>query len=139
MEFKSLKNIETSFKQIRFFGMVFLVVCTAITGIPYGRPTVLQKRSGKRYMYLTGASRSCWLCPKTFRRIVRWKPASMCGDFTNCSLHSPPTRLPSNPISTAPFSWWIRVPISIIRIWRKKGTITGLFRGTLIRLFRSIA
>lgn len=32
MEFKSLKNIETSFKQIRLFGIVFLVVCTAITG-----------------------------------------------------------------------------------------------------------
>ena len=32
MEFKSLKNIETSFKQIRFFGIVFLVVCAAVVG-----------------------------------------------------------------------------------------------------------
>jgi conjugative transposon TraK protein len=32
MEFKSLKNIETSFRQIRFFGIVFLVACAAITG-----------------------------------------------------------------------------------------------------------
>ena len=32
MEFKSLKNIETRFKQIRLFGMVFLVLCAAITG-----------------------------------------------------------------------------------------------------------
>ena len=32
MEFKSLKNIETSFKQIRLFGIVFLVVCAGITG-----------------------------------------------------------------------------------------------------------
>ena len=32
MEFKSLKNIESSFKQIRIFGIVFLVVCLAITG-----------------------------------------------------------------------------------------------------------
>jgi conjugative transposon TraK protein len=32
MEFKSLKNIETSFKQIRFFGIVFLVLCASITG-----------------------------------------------------------------------------------------------------------
>lgn len=32
MEFKSLKNIETSFKQIRFFGIIFLVACAAITG-----------------------------------------------------------------------------------------------------------
>jgi conjugative transposon TraK protein len=32
MEFKSLKNIETSFKQIRFFGIVFIVLCALITG-----------------------------------------------------------------------------------------------------------
>lgn len=32
MEFKSLKNIESSFKQIRVFGIVFLVVCTTIVG-----------------------------------------------------------------------------------------------------------
>lgn len=32
MEFKSLKNIETSFRQIRFFGIVFICLCVAITG-----------------------------------------------------------------------------------------------------------
>lgn len=32
MEFKSLKNIESSFRQIRFFGIVFVVMCTLITG-----------------------------------------------------------------------------------------------------------
>jgi len=32
MEFKSLKNIETSFKQIRFFGIVFICLCAAIVG-----------------------------------------------------------------------------------------------------------
>jgi conjugative transposon TraK protein len=32
MEFKSLKNIETSFRQIRFFGIVFVFLCAGITG-----------------------------------------------------------------------------------------------------------
>ena len=32
MEFKSLKNIETSFRQIRLFGIVFVCMCAAITG-----------------------------------------------------------------------------------------------------------
>ena len=31
MEFKSLKNIESSFRQIRLFGIVFLALCTVIT------------------------------------------------------------------------------------------------------------
>lgn len=30
MEFKSLKNIESSFKQIRLFGMVFLCLCAVV-------------------------------------------------------------------------------------------------------------
>lgn len=30
MEFKSLKNIETSFRQIRLFGMVFVAVCAVV-------------------------------------------------------------------------------------------------------------
>lgn len=32
MEFKSLKNIESSFKQLRIFGIVFLCLCAAIAG-----------------------------------------------------------------------------------------------------------
>ncbi|NDV95302.1 conjugative transposon protein TraK [Dysgonomonas sp. 521] len=32
MEFKSLKNIETSFKQLRIFSIVFLCMCTIVTG-----------------------------------------------------------------------------------------------------------
>lgn len=32
MEFKSLKNIETSFRQIRLFGIVFVLLCAAVTG-----------------------------------------------------------------------------------------------------------
>jgi conjugative transposon TraK protein len=32
MEFKSLKNIETSFRQIRFFGIVFVCLCAAVVG-----------------------------------------------------------------------------------------------------------
>lgn len=32
MEFKSLKNIESSFRQIRLFGIVFLVVCASVVG-----------------------------------------------------------------------------------------------------------
>ena len=32
MEFKSLKNIETSFKQIRLYAIVFGVVCVSVIG-----------------------------------------------------------------------------------------------------------
>ena len=32
MEFKSLKNIESSFRQIRLFGIVFVCLCAGIVG-----------------------------------------------------------------------------------------------------------
>ena len=33
MEFKSLKNIETGFRQIRFFGIAYLFVCASLVGL----------------------------------------------------------------------------------------------------------
>ena len=33
MEFRSLTNIETSFKQIRLYAAAFVVLCIVITGI----------------------------------------------------------------------------------------------------------
>lgn len=32
MEFKSLKNIETSFRHLRLFGIVYLCACTLLVG-----------------------------------------------------------------------------------------------------------
>lgn len=32
MEFKTLRNIENSFKQIRLYAIVFALLCTSITG-----------------------------------------------------------------------------------------------------------
>lgn len=32
MEFKSLKNIEIGFRQIRFFGIAYLFVCASLVG-----------------------------------------------------------------------------------------------------------
>lgn len=57
MEFKSLKNIETSFRQIRLFGIVFVVMCTLITGMPFGTPIRLPKRNGRRFTSWMAANR----------------------------------------------------------------------------------
>ena len=49
MEFKSLKNIETSFRQIRLFSMVFLALCAVVTCGACGVPTALRNGNGKRF------------------------------------------------------------------------------------------
>ena len=56
MEFKSLKNIETSFRHLRLLGIVHLGVCTLLVGYSVGRRTVLPKPSARRSMCWKGKS-----------------------------------------------------------------------------------
>lgn len=57
MEFKSLKNIETSFRQLRFFGIVFLCMCAAVTGYSiYEAYDFAEKQRQKIYVLDNGKS-----------------------------------------------------------------------------------
>jgi len=57
MEFKSLKNIETSFKQIRFFGIVFVILCAGITGFSvFSAMQFAEKQRQKIYVLDKGKS-----------------------------------------------------------------------------------
>lgn len=57
MEFKSLKNIESSFKMIRFFCMVFVVACAGITGYAVWNSYVFaEKQREKIYVLDEGKS-----------------------------------------------------------------------------------
>ncbi len=58
MEIKSLKNIESSFRQIRLFGIVFLSLCAVITvWSVWGLPPASRSGNGKRFTCWTTASR----------------------------------------------------------------------------------
>jgi len=57
MEFKSLKNIETSFRQIRFFGIVFILLCAGITGYSvFSAYSFAEKQRQKIYVLDKGKS-----------------------------------------------------------------------------------
>jgi len=57
MEFKSLKNIETRFRQIRFFGIVFIFLCAAITGYSvWNAYTFAEEQRQKIYVLDRGKS-----------------------------------------------------------------------------------
>ena len=55
MEFKSLKNIETSFRQIRLFGIVYTAACALVVAARWYAPSASPKRNGRRYTSSTGA------------------------------------------------------------------------------------
>ena len=74
MEFKSLKNIESSFRQIRLFGIVFLVVCLAITGYSVWSAYSFAEASRQKFTVLDGG-KSLILGPLAgfVRRTVLWR------------------------------------------------------------------
>jgi len=54
MEFKSLKNIETSFRQIRLFGIVFVCLCAGITGYSVWSAYSFAEKQRQRIYVLDG-------------------------------------------------------------------------------------
>ena len=70
MEFKSLKNIETSFKQIRLFGIVFVVMCTLITGYAVWNSYTFAEAQRQKIYVLDGGKSLCLRFRKTSRKTV---------------------------------------------------------------------
>lgn len=56
MEFKSLRNIETSFRQIRLFGIVFVVMCALVVSVALITVFNFAEKQREKYMSLTMAS-----------------------------------------------------------------------------------
>lgn len=57
MEFKSLKNIESSFRQIRMIAMVFLVLCVLVAGYSiWSSYSFAEKQREKIYVLDNGKS-----------------------------------------------------------------------------------
>ena len=54
MKFKSLKNIESSFRQIRLFGIVFVCVCTGIVGYALWKSYSFAEKQREKIYVLDG-------------------------------------------------------------------------------------
>jgi multidrug resistance efflux pump len=51
MEFKTLRNIENSFRQIRLYAIVFAVLCIGVVGYAVWRSYHFAKSNAKKSMY----------------------------------------------------------------------------------------
>ena len=123
MEFKALKNIETSFRQIRLFSIVFLCLCAAVTGYSvWSSYSFAEKQRQKIYVLDGGKSLMLALSQDLSQnRPVEAKEhaASM-----NFSLPCHPIRMPSRAIYSGLCSWWTKAPSATTRTYPRKGTIT---------------
>lgn len=99
MEFKSLKNIESSFRHLRLFGIVYLCVCTLLVGFSVWKAYSFAEAQREK-IYVLDEGKSLMLAfHKTWSRTARWKQGSMSDGSTNCSLRSRPTRMRLKAIS----------------------------------------
>ena len=62
MEFKSLTNIETSFKQIRLYAIIFAIVCIAVSSYAVYASYSFAKNQREK-VYVLGQGKSLMLDP----------------------------------------------------------------------------
>ena len=86
MEFKSLRNIESSFRQIRLFGIVFLSLCAVVTvWSVWNSYRFAEKQREKIYVLDNGKSADARACLRICRRTVQRRHGSMCAASTSFS------------------------------------------------------
>ena len=92
MEFKSLKNIETSFKHLRLFGIIYLCVCTLLVGFSVWKAYSFAEAQREK-IYVLDEGKSLMLAlSQAWNRTARWRQGNMSGGFMNCSLRCLPTK-----------------------------------------------
>ncbi len=128
MEFKSLKNIETSFRQIRFFALVFLCLCAGIT--IYSVWNAFSYAEAQRQkIYVLDQGKSLMLALS--QDMDQNRPVEARDHVTrfhDLFFTLSPDRKPLKPISHAPCFLPTEVLITIIRTCRKRDISTGLFQ-----------
>lgn len=125
MEFKSLTNIETSFRQIRLFALVFICLCALVTGFAvWNSYSFAEKQRQKIYVLDNGKSLMLALSQDMAQnRPVEAK--SHVKRFHELFLPSRQTRGLSKATSNARCSLPTRVRSTITRTWRKRDITTG--------------
>lgn len=125
MEFKSLTNIESSFKRIRLMLAVFACCCALVTGYAlWSSYRFAEKQREKIYVLDGGKSLMMALSqdlsqnrPAEAREHVR--------RFHELFFSLSPQKDASSTISTVPCNWQTRVPITTMWILPKEGITTA--------------
>ena len=124
MEFKSLNNIETSFRQIRLFALVFICLCALVTGFAvWNSYSFAEKQRQKIYVLDNGKS----LMLALSQDMAQNRPIEAKSHVKRFHelFFTRPTRTPSKAMSGVRCSSPTRAHTTITRTCRKKGITTG--------------
>ena len=130
MEFKSLKNIETSFKHLRLFGIIYLCVCTLLVGFSVWKAYSFAEAQREK-IYVLDEGKSLMLAlsqdleqnrPVEAREHVR--------RFHELFFTLSPDKSAIEVISNGRCSSATVLPMPIMWIWQSRDITTGSFRET---------
>ena len=130
MEFKSLKNIETSFRQLRLFGIAYLCVCTLLVGFSVWKAYSFAEAQREK-IYVLDEGKSLMLAlsqdleqnrPVEAREHVKrfHELFFTLSPEKSAIEHNVKRALLLATVPRMPTMW----------TWRSRGTTTGSFRGT---------
>ena len=92
MEFKTLRNIENSFRQIRLYAIVFAVLCIGVVGYAVWQSYRFAEEQRQK-IYVLDNGKSLMLALSQDASINRPVEARNTSDvFTSCFLHLLPTK-----------------------------------------------
>lgn len=136
MEFKSLKNIETSFKQIRLFGIVFVVMCTLITGYAVWNSYTFAEAQRQKIYVLDGGKSLMLALSQDLSQNRPVEAREHVKRFHELFLRSHPIRTLSKAISNGRCSLPIKAHLTITVTSRKRDIIIVSFRAISAKPYR---
>ena len=110
MEFKSLKNIETSFKQIRLFTLVVVCLCALLAGYSVWSAYSFAEAQRQKIYVLDGGKSLMLALSQDLSQNRPAEAKEHVRRFHELSSPFRPTRVPSKGISPVHYSWRTRVP-----------------------------
>lgn len=136
MEFKSLKNIETSFRQIRLFGIVFVVMCTLTTGYAVWNSYTFAEAQRQKIYVLDGGKSLMLALSQDLTQNRPVEAREHVKRFHELFLRSHPIRTLSKAISNGRCSLQTRAHLTITVTSRKKGITTVSYRAISAKPYR---
>ena len=124
MEFKSLKNIETSFRQIRLFTLVFACLCAVVTGFALWKSYSFAEAQRQKIYVLDNGKSLMLALSQDVRQNRPVEAREHVRRFHELFFTLSPDKS-AIAISNARCCWRTRAPSTTTRTSRKRGITTG--------------
>ena len=125
MEFKSLTNIESSFRRIRMMAAVFICCCTLVTGYALWSSYRFAERQREKIYVLDGGKSLMMALSQDLSQNRPAEAREHVRRFHELFFSLSPQKRPSATTSTVPCNWRTRAPTTIMWILPRRDITTA--------------